>query len=104
MKYKLPPDVKAECIAVLKGYGRRKWSQLPEDKRRIQAIENAVASIGEGMPADMRGPLCRGIIANCTDGRGNPFEQLSLDGISRSDFYRHRNKFIYQIAENMGLV
>ncbi len=104
MKNSLPTDIKAECIAILKGYRRRKWSQLPEDKRRTMAVEKALETVCSGLPESISKPLSRGLMANCTDGRRNPFEQLSLDSISRSDFYRHRNKFIYLIAEYMGLV
>ena len=95
---KLPEDVKEECIAILKGYDRRKWSDKPEDRRRVEAIRTARGRIGADYPEELRGRLCDSIVKNCLNGRRYPFEKLGLSFLSRSDFYRQRLYFLYEMA------
>ena len=102
-KKKLPEDVRAECIAILRGYERRKWSDKPEDRRRVEAIQTARERAADDYPEHLRGKICDAIIQNCTDGRAHPFETLGLSYMSRSDFYRRRWLFLYTMAAYLGI-
>lgn len=102
-KIALPDDVKDECIAILKGYERRKWSYKEEDLRRIRAVRTAREKIGEEFPEDLRAQICDGIIKSCLYGRKCPFEKLGLSFLSRSAFYRYRLYFLYEMAVFLGI-
>ena len=94
----IPEDVKEECIAILAGYDRRLRSDKPEDRRRVEAVRIAAEKIGAEYPEKLRGKLIDGIFRNCENGRKYPFEKLGLSFMSRSDFYRHRLYFLYEMA------
>lgn len=72
--------------------------------RQMRAVEHARARIGAGMPDMLADMLRDGIMLNCQNGRNYPYERLYIAGISRSDFYRHRDTFFRQIAEELGLI
>lgn len=101
--YTLPDDVRAECLAILRGYDRRTWSEKPEDRRRVEAVRAALAHVGEDYPQNLRGVICDGMVRNCINGRAYPFQSLGLPFMGRSDFYRRRRRFLHDIAENMGI-
>lgn len=102
-KRKLPEDVRAECMAILRGYERRKWSDRPEDRRRVEAVQTARERAAEDYPENLRKAICDAIIKNCTNGRAHPFETLGLSYMSRSDFYRRRWLFLYTMAVYLGI-
>lgn len=70
----------------------------------MRAVEHARAKIGEGLPEALADELREGILLNCMSGRKYPFERLYIVGLSRSDFYRHRDLFFYSIAEERGMI
>jgi hypothetical protein len=41
---------------------------------------------------------------NVESGHRYPYEQLGIDGISRSDFYRRKTQFLQGIAARLGLM
>lgn len=71
--------------------------------RQIRAVDHARARIGQDMPGELADRLREAIMLNCLDGRKYPFERLYVVGIERRTFYRVRNAFFRQIAEELGL-
>ncbi len=71
--------------------------------RQIRAVEHARAAIGNGLPDALADMIRDGIMLNCINGRKYPFERLYIVGICRSDFYRKRDQFFSDIAEELGL-
>ena len=75
------------------------------DARRVAAVDKAKLLIGEDLQdGELRRKLTNAILLNCESGRNYPFEILGVDGLSRMDFYRRRNRFLQTVAENFGLV
>ena len=75
------------------------------DARRVAAVDKAKLLIGEDLQdEELRQKLTNAILLNCESGRNYPFEILGVDGLSRMDFYRRRNRFLQTVAENFGLV
>lgn len=72
--------------------------------RQLRAVEHAKAKIGRGMPEALQDALQEAIMTNCQSGRKYPYERLYLTGISRSDFYRIRDTFFENIAEELNLI
>ena len=79
-----------------------------EDLERLQwvkemhALERARDRIGAGMPEEMRKTLQAAIMLNCTNGKKYPFERLYTVGISRRTFYRHRQRFLDDVAAELN--
>ena len=75
------------------------------DARRVAAVDKAKLLIGEDLQdKELRRKLTNAILLNCESGRNYPFEILGVDGLSRMDFYRRRNRFLQTVAENFGLI
>ena len=72
--------------------------------KQMRAVEHARAKVGADLPALLADMLRDAILLNCQNGRKYPFERLYLAGISRSDFYRVRDRFFRDIAEELGLI
>ena len=72
--------------------------------RDMRAVEHARARIGASLPEAMRDALSEAIILNCISGRTYPFERLYTVGISRRGFYRYRESFFYDIANELGMI
>lgn len=116
---RLPEDVKQVCLWLARGYQRRleEYQKTGRaggrtDKRnrarefeRLEAVEQAMVAIGGDIPADeVRRQLRDAIMLNIESGRRYPYERLDLPAVSRSDFYRRKDKFLEDIAARMGLV
>lgn len=71
--------------------------------KQMRAIEHASARIGKDLPEMLQDQLRESILLNCQSGRKYTFERLFVVGISRSDFYRIRDKFFGEIAAELGL-
>lgn len=71
--------------------------------RQVRAVDRAKARVGIGLPDALADALREGIMINCQNGRQYPFERLYMTGICRADFYRHRNQFFREIAEELNL-
>lgn len=65
--------------------------------KQMRAVEKALEQVGTGLPDGMRENLRKTLLLNCQCGRKYPFERLFLPGISRSDYYRRRRKFLQEI-------
>lgn len=75
------------------------------DARRVAAVDKAKLLIGEDLQdKELRRKLTNAILLNCESGRNYPFEILGVDGLSRRDFYRRRNRFLQNVAEKFGIV
>lgn len=75
------------------------------DARRVAAVDKAKLLIGEDLQdKELRRKLTNAILLNCESGRNYPFEILGVDGLSRRDFYRRRNRFLQDVAEKFGIV
>ena len=75
------------------------------DARRVAAVDKAKLLIGEDLQdEELRRKLTNAILLNCESGRNYPFEILGVDGLSRMDFYRRRNRFLKSVAEIFGLI
>lgn len=102
----IPYDVKQECLWIVRGYSRRAKERvhLPQDVQRIHAVEYALNQIGHDIQdCDTRQRLRNAIVLNCESGKQYPFERLAVDGFSRSEFYRRKDKFLYSVAKYMGI-
>ena len=71
--------------------------------RQMKAVEHARDRIGAGLPEMLADYLRSAILQNCMDGRKYPFERLYTVGISRRGFYRYKEAFFYDIANELGL-
>lgn len=71
--------------------------------RQMRAVEHARDRVGAGLPEMLADLLREAIMLNCSDGRKYPFERLYIVGISRAGFYRYREAFFYDIANELGL-
>ena len=75
------------------------------DARRVAAVDKAKLLIGEDLQdKELRRKLTNAILLNCESGRNYPFEILGVDGLSRRDFYRRRNRFLHDVAEKFGII
>lgn len=71
--------------------------------RQMHAVEHALERIGSGLPELLRDMMKKAVLLNCMNGRKYPFERLYTVGISRRGFYRYREAFFYDIANELGL-
>lgn len=71
--------------------------------KQMRAVEHARDRVGAGLPEMLADLLREAIMLNCEDGRKYPFERLYIVGISRAGFYRYREAFFYDIANELGL-
>lgn len=119
---RLPEDVKQTCLWLAKGYQRRmqvyraggyiangrgngKSTKAAKEVERMMAVERALMSVGGDIESDeLRVQLRTAMMLNIESGRRYPYEKLQLDIISRSDFYRRKDKFLEDIAARMGLL
>lgn len=75
------------------------------DARRVAAVDKAKLLIGNDLQdEELRRKLTNAILLNCESGRNYPFEILGVDGLSRRDFYRRRNRFLQDVAEKFGII
>ncbi len=72
--------------------------------REMRAVEHARDRIGASLPEEMREMLKEAIVLNCISGRAYPFERLYVVGISRRGFYRYKEAFFYDIANELGMI
>lgn len=72
--------------------------------RQMHAVEHARDRIGAGLPEMIRDLLQKAIMLNCISGVTYPFERLYTVGISRRGFYRYREAFFFDIANELGLM
>lgn len=115
---RLPEDVKQICVWLARGYdkrlartqaaqrgGRPAAKRLARERERLEAVEQALILATAGIEADeIREKLRRAIMLNVESGHRYPYEQLGMDGISRSDFYRRKTLFLQGIAAHLGLM
>ena len=72
--------------------------------RQMKAVEHARDRIGAGLPDMLAHYLREAIMQNCINGRRYTFERLYTVGISRRSFYRYRDAFFWDIANELGLI
>ena len=72
--------------------------------RQMKAVEHARDRIGAGLPDMMRDLLRKSIMLNCANGRTYTYERLYTVGISRAQFYRYREAFFWDIANELGII
>lgn len=116
---RLPEDVKQICVWLARGYdrrlaktqavqragGRSAARRLAREQERLEAVEQALVAATGGIEADeIREKLRQAIMLNVESGHRYPYEQLGIDGISRSDFYRRKTQFLQGIAARLGLM
>jgi len=78
--------------------------QLPE-VRKMRAVEYALGRVGLDITnSELRQKLRDGIMLNCKNRYGSPFEQLGLVGISQKSFYRRRDVFLLDIAKFLQIL
>lgn len=70
--------------------------------REMHAVERARDRIGADLPEEMRKALQAAIMLNCSNGRRYPFEELYTVGVSRRTFYRHRQRFLDDVATELN--
>lgn len=72
--------------------------------KEMRAVEHARDRIGAGMPEEMQKALRDAIKLNCLSGREYPFERLYTIGVSRRGFYRYKEAFFWDIANELGMI
>lgn len=72
--------------------------------REMRAVEHARDRIGAGLPEEMQKALRDAIKLNCLSGREYPFERLYTIGVSRRGFYRYKEAFFWDIANELGMI
>jgi len=72
--------------------------------KQMMAVEHALNRIGVGLPEMLADYLRSAIYQNCLDGRKYTFERLYTVGISRSSFYRYKAAFLWDLANELGLI
>lgn len=72
--------------------------------KQMKAVEHAHDRIGAGLPVTLRGMLQKAIMMNCQNGRAYPYERLFTVGVSRASFYRYREAFFWDIANELGII
>lgn len=103
--YILYDDVRGTVIYLVRGYNRRKKSKFPAeaDAQIIKAFDIAFEKVGRDIASkEVRAKFKNAIIDSCQGGRFN-FDYAAIP-MSRSGFYYRRRKFLFLLAENMGMV
>ena len=111
----MPEDVKQTCLWLARGYERRKLEYRshppaqPErharERERMEAVEQALVSVGADIQAEeAREQLRKAILLNIESGRAYPYERLGVEGVSRPDFYRRKDRFLADIAAYLGML
>ena len=115
---RLLEDVKQVCLWLVRGYPRRlkahhegRYNDEGHGKttatgelERMKAVEQALVDVGADIDADeVREQLRIAVMLNVESGRRYPYEKLELSAVSRSDFYRRKNKFLKDIAVRLGM-
>lgn len=77
--------------------------ELPETKR-MRAVEYAKMKIGLDLPNELRRKLTEAIWLNCKSGRRYPYRVLDVDGFSERGFYRRRDIFLMDVANNLDMM
>lgn len=79
--------------------------ELEEDPetQRMRAVEHAISRVRTDIPQQIRKKLIAAIVLNCKSGKKYPPKVLDFEGISERQFYRERDKFIWDIAKYMRL-
>lgn len=72
--------------------------------KQMRAVEHALDRIGAGLPEMIRDLLKKAIMLNCINGRTYTYERLYTVGISRASFYRYREAFFWDIANELGII
>ena len=102
---KLPPDVRALCVAMVQGHDRRRHSLTPSRKDRacMEAVENALAlATADIRSVEVREKLKQGLLLSVKDRKRWPYERLDLPTVSRNDFYRRKTDFLAALAGELG--
>lgn len=105
---RLPEDMRQELLWIVRGQARR--CSLPEDRlseadlQRKRAVQGAEQTIGQDIrDHELQQKLRRAMLLNISSGRAHPFERLGLSFLSRSDFFRRRERFLAEVAKRLGL-
>lgn len=72
--------------------------------KQLKAVEHARDRVGAGLPDMLRDMLKKAIMLNCINGREYTYERLYTVGISRASFYRYREAFFWDIANELGII
>ena len=74
------------------------------DSGALRAIDQARHDVCLDIESDIeRARTVEALMDSCIEGRNFVFEYRAL-AISKSNFYRRRQKFLYDIAKNMGFI
>lgn len=61
------------------------------------AIRYALETAAAELTGEPKQKLKYALLLNCESGKDWPFEYLNLPGVSRSDFYRRRERFLTEV-------
>lgn len=75
------------------------------ETQKMRAVECAKLKIGLDVEnKEQRQALTQYIMISCTEGKKYPFRYFNLPEFSKSDFYRRRDDFLYEIADYLGML
>lgn len=109
-KYKLPDHVKGLALAVIKSYEAYKREiQTAENeqvknscKRQcVEAVEKSFVELSFGGDPLTAYKIKQALYSSCQKGRYFNFDYAGIDTISKTTFYRIRNRLLYLIAQKM---
>lgn len=77
--------------------------QIPS-YRQMHSVDLALDSAVEPFPPSMQQKLRKALFLSCQDGYKYTWEHLDAPGVSRSSFYRLRQRVLYEIAVNLSFI
>ncbi|MCI9086333.1 MAG: hypothetical protein HFE51_07940 [Clostridia bacterium] len=103
-KYKLDNNRRGIVIRLCRLYSE--YIKYPDEWHRgiVRVIDDNKFLIGKDIKSDeIQRRLRNAIWSSTCDAKDYPYEVWDLPTISRNDFYERKRKFIYSIADNIGI-
>lgn len=96
----------SECARTVEGKTERLAAlETWPETQKMRAVEQAKLHVGmDILNEELRCRLADAIILNCENRHEFPFRYMNLPGISKSDFYRRKDAFLEEIAEQLKMV
>lgn len=100
----LPEHTKQICIWLIRGNANNKDKSTAFEKKVASAVNFARKNIGADLQPNQQKQLEEEMMKNIMSGRKYPYERLNLDCISRTDYYRRKDKFLKEIANRLKII
>ena len=103
MNYNLPNDIKMQCVWIVRVYERimEQDKPAPAAFRQAQAVDRALDLVAEESPQELRDQVRRALFLSWQE--GDRMENIDK-GMPTGRFYKTRQRVLYEIAAELGLV